>query len=70
VDAFFALSYSAIFPQPALLAFLVFGPMLGMKSTGLMLTAFRPRVVLTIAALTAELIFLAALLLNLKGVLL
>ena len=70
VDAFFALSYSAIFPTPALLAFLVFGPMLGMKSASLMLTAFRPRVVLAIAAVTVELVFLAALLLNLKGVLL
>jgi uncharacterized membrane protein YraQ (UPF0718 family) len=70
VDAFFALSYSALFPTPALLAFLVFGPMLGMKSTGLMFTAFRPRVVLAIAAVTVELIFLSALLLNLKGVLL
>jgi len=69
VDAFFALSYSAIFPTPALLAFLVFGPMLGMKSAGLMLTAFRPRVVFAIAAVTVELVFLAALLLNLKGVL-
>ncbi len=70
VDAFFALSYSSIFPTPALLAFLVMGPMLGMKSTGLMLTAFRPRVVFAIAALTVEMVFVAALLLNLKGVLL
>lgn len=67
VDAFFALSYSGFFPTPALLAFLVFGPMLGMKTTGLMLTAFRPRVVLAIAALATELIFLSALVLHLKG---
>lgn len=70
VDAFFALSYSALFPAPALLAFLVFGPMLGMKTTGLMLTAFRPRVVLAIATVTAELVLVSALLLNLRGVLL
>lgn len=70
VDAFFALSYSSLFPTPALLAFLVFGPMLGMKTTGLMLTAFRPRVVLAIAAVTVELVFVSALLLNLKGALL
>jgi uncharacterized membrane protein YraQ (UPF0718 family) len=67
VDAFFALSYSSIFPTPALVAFLVFGPMLGMKTTGLMLTAFRPRVVLAIGAVTLELVFLSALLLNLRG---
>lgn len=67
VDAFFALSYSSLFPTPALLAFLVFGPMLGMKTTGLMLTAFRPRVVIAIAALTTELVFISALLMYFKG---
>jgi len=66
VDAFFALSYASIFPIPALLAFLVFGPMLGMKTTGLMLTAFRARVVVAIAVLTTELVLVAALLLNLQ----
>jgi uncharacterized membrane protein YraQ (UPF0718 family) len=67
VDAFFALSYSNIFPTPALLAFLVFGPMVSMKSVGMMLTAFKPRVVFAIVAVTVELIFVSALLLNLKG---
>jgi hypothetical protein len=38
-----------------------------MKTTGLMLTAFRPRVVLAIGAITLELVFLSALLLNLRG---
>lgn len=67
VDAFFALSYSNLFPIPALLAFLVIGPMISMKSVGMMLTAFRPRVVLALVALTTELIFLSALILNLRG---
>lgn len=67
VDAFFALSYSNIFPTPALLAFLVFGPMVSMKSVGMMLTAFKPRVVFAMVAVTIELIFVSALLLNLKG---
>ncbi|HEX6507186.1 MAG TPA: permease [Chloroflexota bacterium] len=67
VDAFFALSYSSIFPTPALLAFLVFGPMVSMKSVGMLLTAFRPRVVFAMVAVTLELVFLSALLLNLKG---
>lgn len=70
VDAFFALSYSSLFPTPALLAFLVIGPMLSMKGVAMLLTAFRPRVVLVMVAVTAELVFLAALLLNLKGTLL
>lgn len=68
VDAFFALSYSNIFPTPALLAFLVFGPMVSMKSVGMMLTAFKPRVVFAMVTVTIELIFVSALLLNLKGV--
>jgi len=66
VDSFFALSYSTIFPTPALLAFLVFGPMLSMKSVGMLLTAFRPKVVLALVAVTVELVFLAALLVNLQ----
>lgn len=69
VDAFFALSYSSIFPTPALLAFLVFGPMISMKSIGMMLTAFRPRVVVAMVTVTSELVFVSALLLNLRGVL-
>jgi uncharacterized membrane protein YraQ (UPF0718 family) len=68
VDAFFALSYSSIFPIPALLAFLVFGPMISLKSVGMLLTAFRPRVVFAMVAVTLELVFLAALLMNLRGV--
>lgn len=67
VDAFFALSYANIFPSPALLAFLVFGPMISMKSVGMLLTAFRPRVVFAMVAVTLELVFLATLLLNLRG---
>jgi len=70
VDAFFALSYASFFPTPALLAFLVFGPMISMKSVGMMLTAFRPRAVLAMVVIAIELVFLSSLLLNLKGTLL
>jgi uncharacterized membrane protein YraQ (UPF0718 family) len=70
VDAFFALSYSNIFPTPALLAFLVFGPMISLKSVGMYLTALRPRVVFALVTVTVELVFAAALLLHLKGALL
>jgi uncharacterized membrane protein YraQ (UPF0718 family) len=70
VDAFFALSYVGYFPLPAILAFLVFGPMVSMKSVGMLLTAFRPKVVLALVAVTVELVFVSALLVNLKGVLL
>jgi uncharacterized membrane protein YraQ (UPF0718 family) len=70
VDAFFALSYVGFFPLPAILAFLVFGPMISMKSVGMLLTAFRPKVVAALVVVTVELVFVSALLVNLKGVLL
>ena len=38
-----------------------------MKTTGLMLTPFKPRVVLAIGVVTLELVFVSALLLNLRG---
>jgi uncharacterized membrane protein YraQ (UPF0718 family) len=70
VDAFFALSYSNIFPTPALLAFLVFGPMISLKAVGMYLTALRPRVVFAMVTVTIELVLVGALLLHLKGALL
>jgi uncharacterized membrane protein YraQ (UPF0718 family) len=44
--------------------------MISMKSVGMLLTAFRPKVVVALVAVTLELVFLSALLVNLKGVLL
>lgn len=65
VDAFFALSFASSFTSSALLAFLVFGPTIDLKSIGLMLSVFRPRVVFYLFALTALLTFLFALALQL-----
>lgn len=58
VDAFFALSFAATFTTGSLLAFLVFGPAIDLKSVGLLLSIFRPRVVLYLFVLTAQLVFL------------
>ncbi len=58
VDAFLALSFVNTFTAGAVIAFLVFGPMLDIKSVIMYLGVFRPRVVFYLAALT----FLAALL--------
>ena len=49
-DAFVASSLSGIFPRGALLAFLVFGPMVDLKSTLMLLSAFRTKVVLAVLA--------------------
>ncbi len=64
VDAFFALSFSSIFPSSALLAFLVFGPMVDLKGIGLMLSVFRPRAVFYLFAIAGQLTLLFTLLLS------
>ncbi len=58
VDSFFALSFSATFTTGSLLAFLVFGPAIDLKSVGLLLSIFKPRVVFYLFILTAQLVFL------------
>ncbi len=62
VDAFFALSFASFFTSGSVLAFLVFGPMIDIKSVGLMLTVFKPRIVFYLFALIAQLIFIFTLL--------
>jgi uncharacterized membrane protein YraQ (UPF0718 family) len=52
VDAFLALSFVNTFTAGSIIAFLVFGPMIDIKSTIMYLNVFRPRVVFYIAALT------------------
>jgi uncharacterized membrane protein YraQ (UPF0718 family) len=52
VDAFLALSFVNTFTAGSIIAFLVFGPMIDIKSTLMFLNVFRPRVVFYLAALT------------------
>lgn len=61
VDAFFALSFASSFTTGSLLAFLVFGPIIDLKSIGLMMSVFRPRVVVYLFALAAQLTFVLTL---------
>lgn len=58
VDSFFALSFASTFTTGSLLAFLVFGPAIDLKSVGLLLSIFKPRIVLYLFLLTAQLAFL------------
>lgn len=58
VDSFFALSFASSFTSGSLLAFLVFGPMIDLKSMGLLLSIFKPRAVFYLLALAAQLTFL------------
>lgn len=61
VDAFFALSFASTFTSSSLLAFLVLGPMIDLKSVGLMLSIFKPRMILYLFLLAAQLTFIMAL---------
>ncbi|MBD2559051.1 MULTISPECIES: permease [Nostoc] len=65
VDSFFALSFASTFSSGSLLAFLVFGPMIDIKSVGLMLSIFKPKTIFYLFALAAQLTFLFTLFLNL-----
>ncbi len=61
VDAFFALSFASTFTTSSLLAFLVFGPMIDIKAIGLMLSIFKPKMIVYLFALAAQLTFILAL---------
>ncbi|MBD3920195.1 permease [Paenibacillus sp. PR3] len=56
-DAFVAASFSHLFAAGPLLAFLVFGPMIDLKNTLMLFSAFRGRIVIAVVALTAALVF-------------
>ncbi len=66
VDAFVALSFVNTFTPGALLAFLVFGPMVDIKSSLMLLTAFQKRAVALIIFLCAALTFSATVAMNFK----
>jgi uncharacterized membrane protein YraQ (UPF0718 family) len=66
VDSFFALAFASTFTSGALLAFLVFGPMIDLKAIGLMLSVFKGRAIIYIFALAAQLTFLLTLFVNLQ----
>ncbi|NEP62043.1 MAG: permease [Symploca sp. SIO2G7] len=64
VDSFFALSFASTFTSGALLAFLIFGPMIDLKNIGLLFTLFKPRVIFYIFALAAQMCFILTLFTN------
>ena len=64
VDAFLALAFTTTFAPASILAFLVFGPMVDVKSTLLFLSVFRTRAVVYLVALPLVLTFAAALIVH------
>jgi uncharacterized protein len=67
VDSFIALAFVNTFTPGAIIAFLVFGPMIDIKSTLLLTTTFRRRAVALIVLLCFQLALLAGLAFNLFG---
>ena len=57
VDAFVALAYASTFSDGSLAAFLVYGPMIDIKSILLMLTVFSPKAVALVTLLVTEATF-------------
>lgn len=55
VDSFFVLSFASTFTTSSLIAFLVFGPMIDVKAIGLMLSIFKPKVIIYLFTLAAQL---------------
>ena len=65
VDAFVALGFVSIFSPGAILAFLIFGPMVDIKTTLMYLSVFKKRTVLYLILLPFLMSLLAGLLINL-----
>lgn len=63
-DAFIGASFSSIFPTSAILGFLIYGPMIDLKNTLIMLSAFRVKFVLGMLALVTVIIFVILILLQ------
>lgn len=55
VDSFFVLSFSATFTSSSLIAFLIFGPMIDIKAIGLMLSIFKPKMIIYLFTLVIQL---------------
>jgi len=66
VDAFLALAFAGSFTDASLLAFLVFGPMVDIKSTLMFMGVFKRRVVAYLILLPLQLVFLLAVFANLN----
>jgi uncharacterized membrane protein YraQ (UPF0718 family) len=66
-DAFLALAFTNLFPPAAVLAFLVFGPMIDIKSTLMLLRVFRRRSIGYIVLLAGMMTLTATVFLALQG---
>lgn len=56
-DAFIGSSFSSIFPSTSILGFLIFGPMIDLKNTLMMMSVFRFKFVMAVLGLVATTVF-------------
>ncbi|MFP5109018.1 permease [Neobacillus sp. 211] len=61
-DAFIGASFSSIFPLTSILGFLIFGPMMDLKNTIMMISVFRFRFVMVVLALIVSIVFITLML--------
>lgn len=66
VDAFVALSFTGVFPGGAILAFLVFGPLINLKSLFLFRLVLRPAVIWLLSLLCFSFILLVGVIINFR----
>lgn len=66
-DAFIAATFAGYFTPGAVMAFMVYGPMMDIKNTLMLLEGFKPRFVMILFALTTMLCLLAGLAVNQSG---
>jgi uncharacterized membrane protein YraQ (UPF0718 family) len=64
VDSFFALAFAGSFSSGAILAFLVYGPMIDIKSIGMFLSVFKARTIFWMFVLVSQCTFLASVWIN------
>ncbi len=65
VDAFFALAYAPLFTTGSIVAFLVFGPMIDIKTLLMMSSTFKAKAMVIMTILVLQLVFILTLILNL-----
>ena len=63
-DAFIGASFSSLFPTHSILGFLIFGPMIDLKNTLMMVSVFRFKFVMGVLALVITIVFTTLLLLQ------
>ncbi|WP_336634140.1 permease [Lysinibacillus fusiformis] len=58
-DAFIGASFSAVFSTPSILAFLIFGPMIDLKNTIMLMSVFRLKFVFSLIDLVATVVYIS-----------